>query len=208
MDPADLPLTLPYRDVAGYIVIDVTFGDDRRTSPMILDTGAPTIITEELAEVFAGDPAGTIATTSADGQVATSTVVPLSTISIGGVAFRDVGAVVGAIEPGNPFYCITDAGFIGTSLLQTAVWQIDPVAREVTIAASVAGLDHIDGAERIDFRRASEVRTLDDSELEKLQQAGAQLEVVPECAGRLADAGFSCPDAAWCAAHSRAAAYP
>jgi predicted aspartyl protease len=157
VDTSDLPVTVPYRDVAGYIVLDVTLGDGSRTVPMILDSGAPTIISEALAEVFAGGEAGSIATTSADGQVISSSVVTLPTVSIGGVSFRDVGAVVGAIEPGNPFSCITDAGFIGTSLLQAAVWQIDPVAGEITIAASADGLEHIDGAERIEFIRASEV---------------------------------------------------
>ena len=41
VDEAALPVTVPYREVAGYLVIDVTLGDGSRTVPMILDTGAP-----------------------------------------------------------------------------------------------------------------------------------------------------------------------
>jgi|GEM_PF-5768540 len=157
VEPSALPVTVPFREIAGHIVIDVTFGDDSRTVPMILDSGAPTIVSEEIAEVFGGGIAGTVATTTADGGVITSDVVPLPKLTIGEAVFRTVGAVIDAIEPGNPFYCISDSGFIGASLMQAAVWQIDPASGNVTIAQSVDDLDHIDDAIRLDFARASDV---------------------------------------------------
>ena len=157
VDAAALPVTVPYREVAGYPVIDVTLGDGSRTVPMILDTGAPTIVSAEVAEVFGSGSAGTVSTASVDGQVVTSEIVTLPLLSIGGAAFTDVGAVVGAIEPGNPFYCLTDAGFIGASLMQTGVWRIDPGAGTVTIAASADDLPGLDDAVRFDFARASDV---------------------------------------------------
>ncbi len=43
VDQTTLPVTVPYREVAGYIVLDVTLGQGSRTVPMILDTGAPMI---------------------------------------------------------------------------------------------------------------------------------------------------------------------
>ncbi len=84
-------------------------------------------------------------------------MVSLPQLAIGGAVFRDVGAVVGAIEPGNPFYCISEGGFIGASLMQAAVWQVDPAAGTVTIAESSEGLDRVDGAIKLDFVRASDV---------------------------------------------------
>ncbi len=157
VDPATLPVTVPYRDVAGAIVIDVTLGEDSRTVPMILDTGAPTIVSEELAEVFAGDTRGTIATSSADGATLTSDIVAVPRLAIGSATFHDVGAVVDRIDPGNPFYCLSDAGFIGASLMRSAVWQIDPTTHTLTITASADDLDHIDGATVLEFRPASAV---------------------------------------------------
>lgn len=151
-----LPVTVPYREVGGAIVIDVTFGDGSRTAPMILDTGAPTVINEDLAATFAGDTLGTIAGASADGQVVTSEVVRLPRVAIGEAVFHDVGAAVGAIEPGNPFRCVTDAGFVGASLMQAASWRIDPGAGTVTIAAATEDLD-TDGHIRLDMTRSSEV---------------------------------------------------
>jgi predicted aspartyl protease len=157
VDGASLPVTVPYREIGGAIVIDVTLGSGDRSVPMILDTGAPTIVSEATARAYAGEVAGTIASVSADGQVVSSNVVPLAQVSVGGAIFSDVGAVVGAIEPGNPFYCITDSGFIGANLMRTAVWQIDPRERRVTIAASTEGLDHVDGATRLELTPASDI---------------------------------------------------
>jgi predicted aspartyl protease len=157
VDDDSLPVTVPYREVGGAIVIDVTLGSGDRSLPMILDTGAPTIVSEATARAYAGEVAGTVASVSADGQVISSNVVPLAEVSVGGAVFTDVGAVVGAIEPGNPFYCMTDSGFIGANLMRTAVWQIDPRARRVTIAASTEGLDHIDGATRLELTPASDI---------------------------------------------------
>ena len=68
IDAAALPATVPYREVAGHLVIDVTLGDGSRTVPMIIDTGAPTIVSEEVAEVFGSGSSGTISTASFGGR--------------------------------------------------------------------------------------------------------------------------------------------
>lgn len=157
VDEAALPVSVPYREIAGYLVIDVTLGEGSRTVPMILDTGAPTIVSAEVAGVFGSGSVGTISTASVDGQVFSSEIVTLPRLSIGGAEFRDVGAVVGSIEPGNPFYCLTEAGFIGASLMQTGAWRFDPAAGTVTIATSASELPGLEGALRFDFSRASAV---------------------------------------------------
>ena len=101
VDPGTLPVTVPYRDVAGAIVIDVTLRQGSRTVPMILDSGAPTIVSEELAEVFAGGTAGTIATSTADGQFLTSNVVTLPRLAIGDAVFQRRGCGGGQHRTGQ-----------------------------------------------------------------------------------------------------------
>jgi len=157
VDSATLPISVPYREVAGAVVIDVTLGNSDRSVPMLLDTGAPTIVSGQIAETYGTGLAGTVSAASIDGQVVTSDVVALPRLAIGGAVFSTVGAVVGELEPGNPFACLSEAGFIGANLMRTAVWQLDPVAGVVTIAPSVDGLDHIDGADRFDLLPASDI---------------------------------------------------
>ncbi|HZV99991.1 MAG TPA: retropepsin-like aspartic protease [Candidatus Deferrimicrobium sp.] len=118
-----LPITLPIRYVAGQVVVDARLGDDETARPMLLDTGAPTAISDSLAGIHGGDPAGTVSTLTIDGQVTSSPVVPLRRLRIGPAEFRDVGAVETAIDRADPLWCLADAGLIGASLMRNAVWQ-------------------------------------------------------------------------------------
>jgi len=154
-DPATLPVTVPFDYVDGHIVVDVTISSGGPTLPMVLDSGAPTILSAELAETF-GQPAGTVSTSSVDGRAVDAKVVTIPELGIGGALFRDVGALSGldVTEPGNPLACLGEHGFIGANLAR-AVWQIDYPDRELTIAPAVDGLDHIEGAIRLGFERAS-----------------------------------------------------
>jgi hypothetical protein len=147
---------MSFRQVAGHIVLDASLGESRETLPLILDTGAPTIISADLATRFGGESAGSIMSASIDGEVSSSPVVPFSSVGIGGARFRDVGAVAGFIAPGNPLYCISGNGLIGANLMKEATWQIDYGAGLLSMAASVEGLDHVEGAISLDFIPASE----------------------------------------------------
>jgi hypothetical protein len=172
LEPLEQPVTVPLREVAGHLVVDAALGSAGEPTGLILDTGAPVILASDLVQRFGGDPAGSIMSASIDGQVTTSDVVPIPSLRLGGATFRDVGAVSGFIEPDSPLACSSDRGLLGASLMQQAVWQIDSAADVVTIAPSVAGLDHIAGAIAIPFERGSEA-------------SGSPIIELPAGAGRL-----------------------
>ena len=115
MQDGSLPATVPIRYAAGQIVLDVRLGDDEATQPMLVDSGAPTAISESLAAVHGGDPAGTVSTISIDGQGVSNPVIPLRGLRIGPAEFRDVGAVETAIDRADPLRCLADAGIISAS---------------------------------------------------------------------------------------------
>ncbi|MCB1689723.1 MAG: PDZ domain-containing protein, partial [Halioglobus sp.] len=75
-------------------------------------------------------------------------------ITIGGLAFRDVGAVVSWVEPPATLACLSTAGLMGASLLQAAIWQIDFQTKQITMASSLAGLPGLSDAMRIPFKRS------------------------------------------------------
>jgi predicted aspartyl protease len=151
VDSSTLPVTVPYREVAGSLVIDVRLAEGGPMVPMLLDTGAPTTLTRASVEAVDARPAGSIDVVSIDGQRVGSDVVVLPGIGIGQATFRGVGAAVRELSPGDPAACFTRAGSIGASLMRDAVWQLDPAARRLTIAASTDGLDHVDGATALAF---------------------------------------------------------
>ncbi len=151
VDLATLPQTVPFRSVAGHIVVDVLLGDATEPLPFILDTGAPVTYSDQVAADYAGAPVGSVQEEAIAGTIITTDVVAIDSLDLGGARFQNVAGTKGFLEPDNPLSCISDHGIIGASLMKEAVWQIDYEAREVTIAPSVEGLDHIDGATTLDF---------------------------------------------------------
>ena len=143
---ATLPQAVPFRFVAGHIIVDAIPDGSSEPTSFILDSGAPTTYSHVAADLIAGDTVGTIPVRTIDGSALEVDVVSVSSLRIGGALFGDVAGTTGFVAPDNPLSCLSEYGLIGANLLKTAVWQIDYDAQEIIIASSVDGLDHIDGA--------------------------------------------------------------
>lgn len=146
VDETTLPQTVPFRYVAGHIIIDALAGGSTEPVPFILDSAAPTSYSHAAADLFASEAVGTVSIRTIDGSILEVDVVNVGSLRIGGAVFDDVAGTRGVIKPDNPLSCLSEYGLIGANLLRTAVWQIDYDAREITISSSVDGLDHVDGA--------------------------------------------------------------
>jgi hypothetical protein len=151
VDESTLPVTVPFSLVAGHIVVDATFADSDEPVELIFDSGAPMILSAELADAFGGDVAGHLSTAAIDGTVSREDVVTVPELRLGDATFTEVGATNQFLEPDNPLSCISSNGLIGASLMKEAVWQIDYGTQEITIASSVDGMDHIEGATALAF---------------------------------------------------------
>ena len=155
VDESTLPQTLPFRYVAGHVLIDALPGDSTERLNFILDSGAPTTYSDDVADAHGGEAVGQIKEEAIDGSVLDVPIIPVETLSLGGAEFHDAAGTKGFLEPDNPLSCLSDNGLIGASLMKNAVWQLDYEAQEVTIAPTLDGLDHIDGAIALDFTYAS-----------------------------------------------------
>ncbi len=151
VDESTLPVTVPFDFVAGHIVVEATLDDSGEPVALIVDSGAPTILSDELADQFGGEVAGHLNTAAIDGTVVKEEIVPVAELHIGDATFTDVGSIKGFLEPDNPLSCISSNGLIGASLMKEAVWQIDYGTEQITIAPSVDGLDHIEDAIALGF---------------------------------------------------------
>jgi predicted aspartyl protease len=150
-----LPRTLPLGRIAGHLLVDAGFSVADTAVPMFLDTGAPTVVSDQLAERYAGDRLGTVMATGIGGSVSERDVIGLPPLDIGGARFDHVAALQGFVSADNPLSCVSPHGLVGNNVMGTAVWQLDPRAGELTVAATVDGLDHVDEAIRLPFERAS-----------------------------------------------------
>ncbi len=151
ISPDGLPVTFPYKAVGEQIVVDVDFGDGKKL-PFMLDTGAPSYVTDEIADAHGGEVVVEMATIAGGGIIEWSPVKAYDSATIGGaLAIERLTANVGWASDG-PFYCITPNGLIGSQAMRNAVWQIHYGNEEITVAANVGQLDHVEDAIQIPFQ--------------------------------------------------------
>ncbi len=127
----------------------------------------------------------------------------MSDMTLGGSL--PVGSPTGQIgwASEGAFYCITPYGLIGAPLMRNAVWQVDYGAQEITVAANVDQLDHIEGAVALPFTIKD--KTLSPSPHVELGVGNGTLEFVVDTGGGipltintadLASVGVALPDGA------------
>lgn len=202
ISPGILPVTIPFRDVQQHIVVDVDFGDGKLL-PFMLDTGAPTYVTPEIAAAHGGEVIVESGGLAAGNVLVWSPLMRMSDLMIGGQLA--VGQPTGEIgwSSDGAFHCITPYGLIGAPLMRNAVWQIDYDAKEITVAADVGQLDHIEGAIKVPF--AVKENTLSPTPHIQLGIGSSTLEFVVDTGGGipltintadLAAAGIELPEGA------------
>jgi predicted aspartyl protease len=157
VDASSLPVTVPFDVIAGHLVVDADLVGIDEPVKLVVDSGAPTILSTDVADQAGGEVLGHLSTIAIDGSVTQEEVVSVAELSLGGATFTDVGSVKGFLGPDNPLSCISPNGLIGASLMKEAVWQFDYGAEQMTIAATVDGLDHIEGAIAVGFSAASPI---------------------------------------------------
>jgi hypothetical protein len=151
VDMATLPQTIPFTTLAGHVVVDAVADGSGETLAFMLDSGAPVLYSDEVAAGYGGDPVGQIKTVAVDGTITEEDVVTIESLAMGDAVFHDVAGAVGWVDEDNPLSCVTEVGLLGANLMKNAVWQIDYDAQQVTIAPSLEGLEHIDGAIALEF---------------------------------------------------------
>jgi len=151
VDVETLPQTIPFAMLAGHVVVDAIPDGTGETLAFMLDSGAPVLYSDEVATEHGGDPVGPIKTVAVDGTITEEDVVTIERLALGDAVFHDVAGAVGWVDQDNPLSCVTEVGLLGANLMKNAVWQIDYDAQQVTIALSLEGLEHIDGAIALEF---------------------------------------------------------
>jgi hypothetical protein len=150
IDAARLPVTFPFREVQDHVVVDVAFGD-KDPVPFMFDTGAPTLVTPELARAHGGEVLVEQLSIAGGGKLVWYPVIQFPSLTVGeSLEIADATGQVGWSGTGS-FHCITQHGLFGAPAMRNAVWQIDYGAKRITVAASADQLDHVDGAISVPF---------------------------------------------------------
>jgi hypothetical protein len=150
VDPSTIPATVPFQDPAGVVVVDTEIGT-AGPFPMMLDTGVPLNLSAELIAAQGFPIVGQQPTNSGGGVQTMQDIADVPSLGLGPVRIGSTAAISGWVGPDNPLSCVTQTGLFGANAMADAVWQIDYQAQTVTVAPSVDGLEHIEGAIAVPF---------------------------------------------------------
>lgn len=107
------------------IVVKVHVNGSSTAFDFILDTGAPTAITQTFLQQLGGSDVDSARIHVTDTTVAVrNSILKLKEVMLGGIRFTDVGALVIDDAEMGMFNCIGKAGIIGCNILACCQWQI------------------------------------------------------------------------------------
>ena len=99
------------------------------------DTGSPTILTRTFVHELGLEPIAQNIGVDANGRHVTMDVVRIRDLTLGGVRFHNVPALVFDYSTLDLGDCFFDGGVIGSEILPGSVWRVDTEKRRLTISA-------------------------------------------------------------------------
>lgn len=150
VDQKNYHLTIPYTLKNGKIVVEVgLLGKIRK---FILDTGAPTILSERLFNEISPKILGSVKLFDQSGAEDSVDVVNIPSLKISDLTFHEIPAIISKNAP-FMFDCFEVDGYIGSNLLQNSIVQICDLTKTVTLSNQVKKL-------KLKRRKASKIEII------------------------------------------------
>ncbi|WP_242157441.1 retropepsin-like aspartic protease [Aestuariivivens sediminis] len=115
---------IAYEDVGGKLIIPVTI--QNTTYRFLFDTGAPNVISEDLAKDINARITQSISVSDANQKRQRMRIVTLPQLTMANVSFKNTSALVFEKAQNLVFDCFQIDGIIGSNLLRHSVVQIQP----------------------------------------------------------------------------------
>ncbi len=128
---------IPYSEIKGKIIVDVELQGRKRK--FIWDTGAPVSLSDSLSKELGLVTQATINVADQSGAKDSIRIVKVPELSIGGVTFAGVPALVPR-ETTMIFACFGVDGMIGSNLLRNSVVQFDSRNKQIILASDAKRL--------------------------------------------------------------------
>ncbi len=120
--------------------VEVQIKDE--TYLFFIDTGAPNIVSEELAAHLNLEPIKKLKTGDSQGNSQKTVYVRLPEMWVGDFRFTNTAAMIADLSGTPGIQCLGIDGIIGSNLMQKAIWQFDFINEKVHIARTKADLPH------------------------------------------------------------------
>lgn len=140
---------MPFEYRLGLIVFKVKIEGNYYS--FILDTGATNVISTELAAKLNLISKTKHKVGDSQGNSSDLGLVTIKNINIGGVDFKNTGAVIADLTSSNEISCMKVDGIIGSNLMKKAIWKFDYQHQTITITHSIKSLYTDTVIEKIPF---------------------------------------------------------
>lgn len=124
-------VTLPFEIEKGWIIIPVEINN--KNYNFLFDTGTPTLVSKELAESLNLKVIDSVSTFDVFNKTQTNQYTRIESIKIGKIDFVETVALINDFNSIPIWSSLNIDGFIGASLMQHAVWDIDFNKKQITI---------------------------------------------------------------------------
>lgn len=149
VEQKEFNVNIPFEYRLGMIILKVNISG--KAYDFLLDTGAPNVISKELAQKEGLNNIFEQKFGDSQGQTSDLGMIKLDKISIGGIDFLNTGAAIADLKQSKEVGCLEIDGFIGSNLMKNAVWKFDLQNQIITISNSAASLNIPESSKKIPF---------------------------------------------------------
>ena len=138
-DQENFKVTFPFEMKNGWIIVPVEIKN--KNYNFILDTGSPTLVSKELAESLNLKVIDSAKAADVYNNKKQNKYTRLETVKIGTIDFAGTTALINDFNTVPIWSSLNIDGFIGSNLMQHAIWDIDFSKKQITITDNESKLD-------------------------------------------------------------------
>ncbi len=131
--------TVPFELKKGWIILPVEI--ENKTYRFIVDSGTPTLVSKELAQSLNMKVIDSVDAADVYDKAQKNKYTRIENIKIGKIDFVGTAALINDFNS-TPIWASLDVdGFIGSNLMQHAIWDIDFMQKQITITDNESNLN-------------------------------------------------------------------
>lgn len=128
----EFKVEIPFEYRLGLIILKVDING--KAHDFVLDTGAPNVISTQLAEELNIKAAVSEEAVDSEGEKSKLGFAEIPDLSIGGIHFTNTGTAIADLSQSTEIGCLGIDGFIGANLMRKAIWHFDYQKQLITIS--------------------------------------------------------------------------
>ena len=131
--------TLSFELKKGWIIVPVKI--ENKTYRFIVDSGTPTLVSKELAQSLNMKVIDSVDASDVYNKAKKNKYARLENIEIGNIDFVGIAALINDFNATPIWASLNVDGFIGSNLMQHAIWDIDFKEKQITITDNESNLN-------------------------------------------------------------------